>query len=185
MFKSRCPVCDDGTLLVNRDRASLAVTPDDHCVACGQRVNYLDDLIGGEPVLRAVVPPRRKKDWVGRRVRLRLDLQNKGGDLFRAGEVMEVRRNFGGLELRSLANCEVCHHGRFRSIKMVSETQVELLPQSFSKMSDARDPSLILVAVRRILTEGLKYYEHDGQSLSKRVVRFALVALGVPEENQP
>jgi hypothetical protein len=39
--------------------------------------------------------------------------------------------------------------------------------------------------VRRILTEGLKYYEHDGQSLSKRVVRDALVALGVPEENQP
>jgi hypothetical protein len=70
-------------------------------------------------------------------------------------------------------------------MKMVSETQVELLPQSFSKMSDARDPSLILVAVRRILTEGLKYYEHDGQSLSKRVVRDALVALGVPEENQP
>jgi hypothetical protein len=68
---------------------------------------------------------------------------------------------------------------------MVSETQVELLPQSFSKMSDARDPSLILVIVRRILTEGLKYHEHDGHNLPKRVVRDALAALGVPEENQP
>lgn len=185
VFKSKCPVCDDGVLLVKRDRASLAVTPFDHCVSCGQKVNYLDDLIGGEPVLRTVLLPRRKQDWVGRRVRLRFDLQNKAGDLFRAGEIMEVRRNFGGLELRSLSNCEACHHGKFRFIKSISETQVELLLQSFSKMADSRDPSLVLISVRKILTDGLKYHEHDGNTLPKKVIRDALAALGVPEENQP
>ncbi len=98
---------------------------------------------------------------------------------------MEVRRNFGGLELRSLLDCEACYHGRFRTIKQVPETQVELLPQSFAKMSDSRDPSLILVSVRKILSEGLRYHEHDGHNLPKKVVRDALAALGVPEENQP
>lgn len=39
--------------------------------------------------------------------------------------------------------------------------------------------------VKRILTEGLKYHEHDGHNMPKRVAREALEALGVKREDQP
>lgn len=42
-----------------------------------------------------------------------------------------------------------------------------------------------MASARKALTDGLTYYEHDGHRLPKRVVRDALVALGVPEESQP
>lgn len=183
-FKSRCPVCDDGVLTVTRN-ADLVIVPDDVCISCGQKVNYLDVAVSGQPVARVAERPKRKKDWVGRRVRLRRDLENKGGNLFRAGEVMEVRRNFGGLELRTLAECTSCFKGHWRTIKDISEADVELLPRSFSRMSESRDPSLILVAVRKVLIEGLVYHEHDGHSMPKKVVRDALTVIGIPEEDQP
>ena len=40
-------------------------------------------------------------------------------------------------------------------------------------------------AAQKILIDGLAYHEHDGHDLPKRVVREALVALGVPVEDQP
>ncbi len=38
---------------------------------------------------------------------------------------------------------------------------------------------------RKILVDGLKYHEHDGHDMPKRVARNALIALGLPEEEQP
>lgn len=40
-------------------------------------------------------------------------------------------------------------------------------------------------AACKILIDGLKYYEHDGHSMPKHVVRDALVVLGVKREEQP
>jgi hypothetical protein len=37
---------------------------------------------------------------------------------------------------------------------------------------------------KKILTDGLKYYEHDGRDMPKRVSREALEALGIPEKDQ-
>lgn len=38
---------------------------------------------------------------------------------------------------------------------------------------------------KRILMEGLRYHEHDGHFMPKRVAREALEALGVPRGDQP
>lgn len=46
-FKSECPACEHGVLLVHRDD-NLKLKRDDRCISCGQRVHYLDDEIGGE-----------------------------------------------------------------------------------------------------------------------------------------
>lgn len=51
-FKSECPVCEGGVLLVNRHYRLRSITSLDRCVSCGQRVVYLDDKIGGEDVFR-------------------------------------------------------------------------------------------------------------------------------------
>lgn len=47
-YKSLCPTCKDGILLVRRDNGVLQ--RNDICVLCGQQVYYLDDKINGEPV---------------------------------------------------------------------------------------------------------------------------------------
>jgi len=42
-FRSRCPVCEDGVLLVGRDEETpRELLPFDRCVSCGQRVEYMD-----------------------------------------------------------------------------------------------------------------------------------------------
>lgn len=47
-FKSECPVCKDGVLLVRRDAKSLKLVRDDSCVLCGQRFHYVDEKLGPE-----------------------------------------------------------------------------------------------------------------------------------------
>lgn len=42
-----------------------------------------------------------------------------------------------------------------------------------------------VLAARKILIEGLRYHEHDGHDMPKRVARDALEALGVKRDNQP
>lgn len=42
-YKSECPVCDDGLLLMRRNMKTLKLDKHDICVSCGQRVIY-DDL---------------------------------------------------------------------------------------------------------------------------------------------
>jgi len=49
-FKSVCPSCGEGVLLVVRDQRTMAVTPPDRCVSCGQRFEYSDETVGGERV---------------------------------------------------------------------------------------------------------------------------------------
>jgi hypothetical protein len=41
-FKSACPVCPEGILLVCRDDATFEILELDYCIVCGQRVRYLD-----------------------------------------------------------------------------------------------------------------------------------------------
>lgn len=47
-FKSKCPSCPDGLLLVMRDQKTFALINVDRCVSCGQTVIYTDKMIGGE-----------------------------------------------------------------------------------------------------------------------------------------
>lgn len=42
LFKSMCPVCGEGTLLVMRDQKSLELLDTDRCILCGQTYIYLD-----------------------------------------------------------------------------------------------------------------------------------------------
>ena len=42
-YRSQCPACKQGILLVGRDRHTLLLLQGDNCIACGQRV-YYDDI---------------------------------------------------------------------------------------------------------------------------------------------
>lgn len=52
-------------------------------------------------------------------------------------------------------------------------------PQVFHELDSQKREAV------RILTEALRYYEHDGHDMPKRAARDALIALGVPEGKQP
>lgn len=41
-YKSHCPQCRDGVLLVRRDPKTFALEEDDFCVSCGQTFRYSD-----------------------------------------------------------------------------------------------------------------------------------------------
>lgn len=43
MYRSKCPVCSDGHLLVNRDQVTMDLLAADRCVLCGQLFIY-DDI---------------------------------------------------------------------------------------------------------------------------------------------
>jgi hypothetical protein len=43
MFRSRCPQCKEGMLMVRRDQTTLALLPLDNCCLCGQHYIY-DDI---------------------------------------------------------------------------------------------------------------------------------------------
>jgi hypothetical protein len=47
-FRSQCPVCKDGLLLVYRTSLSLRPSRYDNCVACGALFYYTDLMINGE-----------------------------------------------------------------------------------------------------------------------------------------
>jgi len=42
MYRSKCPSCPDGCLLVQRDPATCRLEAGDWCIACGQRFIYED-----------------------------------------------------------------------------------------------------------------------------------------------
>ncbi len=50
-YRSRCPECNTGLLLVNRDQMTLSLINVDRCTFCGQLMIYTDKFIAGEPVL--------------------------------------------------------------------------------------------------------------------------------------
>lgn len=41
-YKSHCPKCTDGVLLVRRDPKTFRLEEDDFCVSCGQTFRYSD-----------------------------------------------------------------------------------------------------------------------------------------------
>lgn len=47
-YKSECPSCENGLLLVTREAGKLQRM--DRCIGCGQRVCYLDDTINNQPI---------------------------------------------------------------------------------------------------------------------------------------
>lgn len=47
-FRSWCPVCDQGVLLVGRNLGETRLRRVDNCSLCGQVVIYEDDRIAGE-----------------------------------------------------------------------------------------------------------------------------------------
>ena len=74
---------------------------------------------------------KRKSDWEGRYVRLKFDTATNGGAIFKAGDVMLVERNYGGLHLKATRNCKECGQ-QFRAwIIKVAEREVELLPKDY------------------------------------------------------
>ena len=57
-FRSECPACKSGMLPVHRNNYSFKVSRRDHCIACGQRYEYLDEQICGETLhVEQVIQP--------------------------------------------------------------------------------------------------------------------------------
>jgi predicted RNA-binding Zn-ribbon protein involved in translation (DUF1610 family) len=50
-YKSLCPTCETGPLLIVRDHTSGRLTNVDRCLGCGQMVIYLDATINDEALL--------------------------------------------------------------------------------------------------------------------------------------
>lgn len=74
---------------------------------------------------------KRKSDWNGRYVMLKFDIETNGGAIFKAGDIMLVERNHGGLHLMATRNCKECgQQHRLRIIK-VAERDVDLLPSGY------------------------------------------------------
>lgn len=71
--------------------------------------------------------PRLKRDWKGRLVRLKREVETRGGTVFEPGEVMRVARNFGGLDLEAFACQKECGRVSRCYVRKVSEHAVELL----------------------------------------------------------
>ena len=72
-----------------------------------------------------------KRDWTGRYVRLQREMVTVGGVLFKAGEVMWVRKNFGGLFLEATYVCPHCNRGYRVEINQVAERDVVLLDTTY------------------------------------------------------
>lgn len=83
---------------------------------------------------RMVPKPKLKRDWIGQKVRLLVQIETRGGEIFRPGEVLTVYGYYRGLDLRSLGQCPACTRSRWLHAARVSESSVELLPE------DAPDP---------------------------------------------
>lgn len=47
-YKSDCPVCETGILLVQRDQTELTLRRDDICIRCWTRFRYTDEFINRE-----------------------------------------------------------------------------------------------------------------------------------------
>ena len=64
-YRSACPVCETGLLLIHRDQESFKLIRSDTCIQCGQGFYYTDATINGEeftekvpyPLFEIVGPP--------------------------------------------------------------------------------------------------------------------------------
>jgi hypothetical protein len=41
-YRSKCPACKDGILLVRRNQETMEILAEDNCIACGQKFVYSD-----------------------------------------------------------------------------------------------------------------------------------------------
>jgi len=71
--------------------------------------------------------PRLKRDWKGRLVRLKREVETRGGTVFEPGEVMRVHRNHGGLDLEAFSCRKECGRTSRCFVRKVREMDVELL----------------------------------------------------------
>jgi hypothetical protein len=55
-YKSQCPTCQVGLLLTQRAQRSLRLRREDCCIACGQKVLYMDEAINDESLPPVPVP---------------------------------------------------------------------------------------------------------------------------------
>lgn len=47
-YKSKCPACEDGILLICRNQKSFCLERQDRCISCGQQFYYTDATVNGE-----------------------------------------------------------------------------------------------------------------------------------------
>ena len=64
-YRSRCPVCKAGVLMVNRDQRTLELLRVDRCTYCAQTVVYEDTSIAGEYTPPLPEEVRKKLENIG------------------------------------------------------------------------------------------------------------------------
>lgn len=56
-YKSKCPACEEGILLIHRDEKSFTLERQDRCISCGQKFYYTDAEVNGEAFVDRVPFP--------------------------------------------------------------------------------------------------------------------------------
>jgi hypothetical protein len=97
-----------------------------------------------------------KRDWTGRHVVLRREVSNGRGNIFPAGTIMTVDRNYNGLHLRRAFVCKECANHYRATINGIVETTVDLLPKDF--MPDHEKSKAIEDARAAIVREAMKTF---------------------------
>ena len=59
------------------------------------------------PEVAPVRPPKLRRDWIGKKARLRRDVGNRGGVNAQAGSIVTVVRIYRGAEIE-MPRCECC-----------------------------------------------------------------------------
>ena len=111
--------------------------------------------------------PKLKRDWLGRYVRVRYDMQNNGGYQFKAGTVMKVIKNHMGLDLVIPIDCPHCHSQRYRVISRVHEYDVELLPIDYVPVAAHDVLSDLLAACEAIVVHVADLHSWPGDVEAK------------------
>lgn len=71
--------------------------------------------------------PKLKRDWIGRMVELRHNIELKNGKIFPKGEIMKVAGYYRGLDLETVETCQHCGRGNRWSVRYVHTGSVNLL----------------------------------------------------------
>lgn len=67
-------------------------------------------------------------ELIGRQVKLKREIRNKGGSIFGVGTVMTITGKWKGLEIQQTSICEHCGCGSRRTVRKISFEDLELLP---------------------------------------------------------
>ena len=82
-----------------------------------------------------------KREWYGRYVKLNVDIESKGGTIFRTGEIMIVTRNFNGLHLEKAVKCKECTSHHRERMRGILEYHVTLMPEGY--LPDKKGPFIV------------------------------------------